>query len=93
LQQEPLEFVPPELAPVPDVSGDQKDRCRNLVALQRRFGVMEIIGIAIVKRDDHRSPGEVAIRQRPDQLPELHGPTVLSQRLQLLGEMARRYAQ
>jgi hypothetical protein len=47
----------------PDVSRDYEDRRWNVVTLQQRFGVVEVVSVAVIKRNDDRAVRQVAIEE------------------------------
>jgi hypothetical protein len=52
-QQQPAQFVPPELTPVPDEPRSDEDGSWDIVTLEQGFGVVEVVGVTVVERDDN----------------------------------------
>jgi hypothetical protein len=46
-----------------NVTGGQENRSGNVVALERRFGLVEVVGVTVVERDDHRAVREVTAKE------------------------------
>jgi hypothetical protein len=61
LQQKPFQVVRPKLPVGADISGRDEYGRRHVISLQQWFGVVQVIGIAIVKRDDDRTTPEMPI--------------------------------
>ena len=74
-----------------NVSGGHKDRCRYVVALQQGLGIIEIIGITVVKGEHYCPARKNSILKSLDQLLEQHRVAVFSQNLKMLSEVLWRH--
>jgi hypothetical protein len=55
MQEQAFKLVPPKLASRSHVSGRHKERCRDRVLLESCLRIIEVVGVAIVKRQDNGS--------------------------------------
>src|SRR3989442_14495580 len=81
LQQHPLQLVPPELTLSSKISGRHKNRGGNIVALQRRFGVIEIIRVTVVERDGNSPTRKISPPKPLSQFLQRHGVSASAQEL------------
>lgn len=86
MQQEVFQLVPPEFASAANISAADEYGGRHIVALQQGRSMVQVVGIAIVKRHDHSSPGNPTFMQASDEIDKSHGPTEGRQNLEVLRE-------
>jgi hypothetical protein len=88
LQQQPIQFIPPELTLVSYVPGSKEDRRRNFVACQQRLGVVQIICVSVIKGDGHCPFRQAALKESPEQSLEAYGMSIPLQNLEVFSEIA-----
>jgi hypothetical protein len=88
LQYEPVEFIPPELARMSQVSCGHKERGRDVVELQQRLSIHKIVEVAVVKSDGHRSFWKIAVMMSLDKLLKTERPGMLAQDVEVFGEVS-----
>jgi hypothetical protein len=93
LQQQSIQFIPPELTLVSYEPGSQEDRRRNFVACQQRLGVVQIICVSIIKGDGHCPFRQTALKESLEQSLEAYGMSIPMQNLEVFSEIAWRYTQ
>src|SRR5215211_5292157 len=54
-QQQPGQFVPPELTLAPDEPRSNEDGRGDVMTLEQRLGIVEVIGVTVIEGDDHRA--------------------------------------
>jgi hypothetical protein len=78
---------------VPNVAGCDKDCRWRIISLEHPLGIMEVIGIPIIKGDDYRTIRQSTVFKSVNKLLQMYDSSVLSKRLKMLSEVGRGDAQ
>ena len=93
MQEYFLQLIVPKLSFRSEISGRHEHGRRYIVTLQQRFGIVEIIGVAIVKSHDNHVTSSIDALQSLIELPELDRAAPPANDLQVLDKMTRADAQ